>query len=373
MQCELDLTNDNDDWKIPTNEKSSLLVGEIIVKEKMTCLQLKEQIYSQWNQIIGTHQISSPKSVHHIRLRDGQTSGQSGPLRDARVLGRTLVGLGDGRKLIIQILSEPEILTSDNLFLTLRIMSFQDKIISRPLNVTVVRSCTTRQFYRLILEKYHSIDESPPPLDSSIQPLADVYENFPECRIISIAKAYVSGPPLTMKSSLKLKWNDEPIIREPDVSIDKSPFSLRDGSVLVIRNVADFERARDAARARVAERPSSSVGGIQGDSPARGRIRPTSRVKSRSGKREKGITINVENATNDGTAPPPPDPSPSKTVGDGLNARYGTGGLVHSPRMDITDENATDTKNGLTLPNAPVRIVKVLRSPRPGEEVPADV
>lgn len=364
----MDLTSDDQDWKVVANDKSSLLVGEVVVKEKMTCLQLKELIHSQWEKIVGNH-LPIPKSVNHIRLRDGQTGGQSGPLRDTRILGRTLVGLGDGRKLIIQSLSEPEILTADNLFVTLRIMSFQDKIISRPLSITVPRSCTTRQFYRLVLDKYHSIDETPPPLDSASQALADVFEKFPECRIISIAKAYNSGPPLTMKSSLKLKWNDEPIIRDPDTAIDKSPFGLRDGSILVIRNVADFERARDAARARVAERPSSSVGGIQGDSPARGRIRPTSRVKSRSGKREKGITINVESQNE--AAPPPPDPSPSKTLGDGLNARYGTGELIRSPRMDITDENATDIKNGLTLPNAPVRIVKVLRSPRPGEEIPA--
>eukprot|EP00604_Paraphysomonas_vestita_P001895 CAMPEP_0174822034 /NCGR_PEP_ID=MMETSP1107-20130205/12640_1 /TAXON_ID=36770 /ORGANISM="Paraphysomonas vestita, Strain GFlagA" /LENGTH=171 /DNA_ID=CAMNT_0016039919 /DNA_START=2716 /DNA_END=3231 /DNA_ORIENTATION=- len=166
-----------------------------------------------------------------------------------------------------------------------------------------------------------------------------------------------------MKSSLKLKWNDETILRESNSTIDKPPFNLRDGSVIVVRNVADFERARDAARARVAERPSSSVGGVSGDSPARGRIRPNSRAKSRSGKREKGITINAtENS--DSSAPPPPEPSPGKDAS--LNARHGTGELLRSPRMDIADDT-TDVRNGLTLPNAPVRIVKVLRSPRPGE------
>jgi hypothetical protein len=331
----------------------------------MTCLQLKELILAQWERLVGSA-LPAPKSVNHVRVRDGQTGGQSGPLRDTRVLGRTLVGLGDGRKLIIQSLSEAEILTPESLFVTIKIMSFQDKIISRPLSIPIPRTCTIRQLYRLILEKYHSIDETPPPLDSSSQPLADVFANFPECRVISMAKAYNSGPPLTMKSSLKLKWNDEPVIRDPDTAVDKPPFSLRDGSMLVIRNVADFERARDAARARVAERPSSSVGGVSGDSPARGRMRPNSRAKSRGGRREKGITINVEGQGNE-AAPPPPDPSPTKKVESGLDARHGTGQLLHSPRMDIADETATDIRNGLTLPNAPVRIVKVLRSPRPGE------
>jgi hypothetical protein len=341
-----------------------VLVGDLVVKEKMTCLQLKELLLAQWSAVVGSV-MPAPPSPHHIRIRDGQTGGQSGPLRDTRILGRSLVGLGDGRKLIIQSLSEPEILTPENLFLTLRLMSFQDKVISRPLSLTVARSCTVRQFYRLLLEKYAAIDEPPPPLDSGSEPLADVFAQFPDCRVISIAKAYNSGPPLTMKSSLKLKWNDEPVIRDPDTSLDKPPLGLRDGSVLVVRNVADFERARDAARARVAERPSSSVGGVSGDSPARGRIRPNSRARSRGGRREKGISIAVESQAQNEAAPPPPEPTPTK---EGLDARSGTGGLVHSPRMDITDENATDVRNGLTLPNAPVRIVKALRSPRPGEE-----
>lgn len=360
IQCELDLTNDDQDWKV-TPEKTSIILGDLIVKEKMTVLQLKELVFSQWNK---WNVNLSPQSIHHIRIRDGQTGGQSGPLRDNRMLGRSLVGLGDGRKLIFQVLSQPEILSNDSLFISIRIMSFQDKIISRPLGMSLSRNCTVRQLYRTILEKFHSIDESAPPLDSNTsESLIDIYNKFPDSRIISIAKAYNSGPPLTMKSSLKLKWNDETILRESNSTIDKPPFNLRDGSVIVVRNVADFERARDAARARVAERPSSSVGGVSGDSPARGRIRPNSRAKSRSGKREKGITINAtENS--DSSAPPPPEPSPGKDAS--LNARHGTGELLRSPRMDIADDT-TDVRNGLTLPNAPVRIVKVLRSPRPGE------
>jgi hypothetical protein len=347
-----------------------VLVGELVVKEKMTCLQLKELLLSQWTSVVGAV-CPAPPSPQHIRIRDGQTGGQSGPLRDTRILGRSLVGLGDGRKLIIQCLSEPEVLTPENLFLTLRIMSFQDKLISRPLSLTVARSLTVRQFYRLVLDKYAGLDEATSaPLgdgDATSDSGNDLMSQFPECRLISIAKAYNSGPPLTMKSSLKLKWNDEMVLREPDTALDKPPLGLRDGSVLVIRNVADFERARDAARARVAERPSSSVGGVSGDSPARGRIRPNSRARSRGGRRvEKGISIAVESKED---APPPPEPTPTKDQSAiGLDARFGTGGLVHSPRMDITDENATDGKNGLTLPNAPVRIVKALRSPRPGDE-----
>jgi len=361
--CEVDLVHDNTDWKV-TPEKSSLTVGDFVVKERMTVAHLKEQLLAKWDELVGDQKsvVGTPQSVNHIRVRDGQTGVQSGPLRDNRILGRCLVGLADGRKIIIQVLPEAEVIGPDHLYISARLMSFQDKVISRPLSMLLPRGLTVQDLYKLLLEKYPSIGEeksTPDPAD----PLHEVYSDFPECSIISVAKAYNSGPPLTMKSSLKLKWNDMSIVKEPTSAVDKPPFNLRDGSVLVVRNVADFERAREAARARVAERPSSAA-----DSPMRGRLRPGSRARSRGGRREKAVTINpgTENIAN-GAAPPPPDPSPTKKEQGGIASVEGTGGVLRSPRMDIND-GSTDAKNGLELPNAPVRVVKVLRSPRPGEE-----
>jgi hypothetical protein len=100
----MDLNSDEVDWKVAP-EVASLTGGELVVKEKMTVQQLKELIFSQWDVVVGAHKsaVASPKSPQHIRVRDGQSGGQSGPLRDARILGRSLVGLADGRKLIIQV------------------------------------------------------------------------------------------------------------------------------------------------------------------------------------------------------------------------------------------------------------------------------
>jgi hypothetical protein len=72
----------------------------------------------------------------------------------------------------------------------------------------------------------------------------------PQSRYISIAKAFSSGPPLTLKSALKLKWNDIGVLQQPNQTIDHPPMNLRDGSVLLVRSTADFERAKSAAKKR---------------------------------------------------------------------------------------------------------------------------
>ena len=359
VTCELDMTSDSDDWRI-TPEQTSLVLGEFIVKERGTVGYLKEQLLEKWDELVGAHKasVTAPPTISHLRVRDGLPGSQNGPLKDNRILGRCLVGLADGRKIILQVLPEPENLGADSLYLTTRIISFKDKIVSRPLGISLPRSCTVQELYRIFLEKYPELGEDAPP--------AEPDSAIPEARILSIAKGYSTGPPISVKSSLKLKWNEDAVLRDPTATIDKPPLGLRDGSVLVLRNAADYERAREAAKARAADRPDSAA-----DSPARGRIRPGSRVRSRGGRRpapaaEKGIKIqlDVENIQN-GVAPSLPDPSPNK---DTITSIAGKGGaVVHSPRMALNDD-VTDEMNGLSLPNAPVRVVKSLRSPRPGDE-----
>lgn len=353
VNIEVDLTKDTDDWRA-VSEQTNIALGEFVVKERGTVAYLKEQLLEKWESLVGEHKgvIGTPVSIAHLRVRDGLNGSWSDPMRDNRILGRCLVGLADGRKIVLQVLPEPENLGPENLFITTRIISFKDKIVSRPLGMSVPRACTVQELYKMFLEKYPTLGEDAPPADPNVP--------CPESRILSIAKGYSTGPALTVKSSLKLKWNDDAVLRDLTATIDKPPLGLRDGSVIALRNIVDYERAKEAAKARASDRPDSAT-----ESPVRGRIRPGSRVRSRGGRRpEKGISIQVEaeNIVN-GSAPPPPDPSPGKQTGI-----EGKGGAVmHSPRMALGD-NVTDEKNGLTLPNAPVRVVKSLRSPRPGDE-----
>ena len=63
-------------------------------------------------------------------------------------------------------------------------------------------------------------------------------------RYIALARGYSSGPALTLKNSLKLKWNDPTVLKDAlTATLDRPPLNLRDGSIIVVRGVADFARA----------------------------------------------------------------------------------------------------------------------------------
>ena len=48
--------------------------------------------------------------------------------------------------------------------------------------------------------------------------------DFKPAKLMSLAKGFGTGPPLTLKSALKLKWNDELVLKDivanPDNPID---------------------------------------------------------------------------------------------------------------------------------------------------------
>lgn len=63
-------------------------------------------------------------------------------------------------------------------------------------------------------------------------------------RYFAFARGYSSGPTLTLKNSLKLKWNDPVVLKEAlTATLDRPPLNLRDGSIIVVRGVADFAKA----------------------------------------------------------------------------------------------------------------------------------
>jgi hypothetical protein len=116
------------DETLPTVEdasQNSVFLAEIPIREKLTVLQLKEKLFLEWESLKGGKTNIPPlPSPNHIRIRDGkvisiyyanvfriifmgyftsQVGSQSGPLRDERSLSRCLLGLSDGRKLVIQV------------------------------------------------------------------------------------------------------------------------------------------------------------------------------------------------------------------------------------------------------------------------------
>jgi hypothetical protein len=327
-----------------TGNMSTSYLGELPVHEKLSIFKLKEKIVAQWK-IFSALDVAGkqPLSAHHLRLRDGKSAQLSGPLRDDRIVSRCLLGLMDGRRVVLQVLPEPEIIGPDDLILCVRVCDYARKVISKPIDLAVPKSTTIAGLYILVLQKFphmnlepkvdldlvasevsmeaktHSdpvLTSSDPAIERNTGPHAEGFavgskaeggipesnivaeESLmfpPESRIIEIAKGYSTGPPLTVKSSLKLKWNDPSVLRSGDAPIDRPPLTMRDGSVLVVRSIEDFNKARDAARARreadgalQQSRPISRGSGLAG---ARARAAVGRQPVGRMHAQERGLKI----------------------------------------------------------------------------------
>jgi hypothetical protein len=192
------------------------------------------------------------------------------------------MGLQDGRRIVVQVLREPEVIGPDDLLLSVRVASYENKSLSRVFDVPLPRQTTVDQLYAHVLAKLPHLNEEPPANTSSdgsggdldggsggnndsagtatddaanADAAADISSAAPTpanppSRFMSIATGFRTGPPLTLKSALKLKWNDPAVLSRGDNAIDHPPLNLRDGSLLVVRGIADFERAKAAVKAR---------------------------------------------------------------------------------------------------------------------------
>lgn len=309
IRFEVDITASTDDpnCEIPTLDP----LGDFAVKERMSVLQLKEKLVSSWNEIQGANgDLPPPPSAHHIRLRDGKVGAQSGPLRDERAVGKCLLGMSDGRKVIIQVLQNAETIGADDLILFIRLANYEEKLLSGALDIFVPRKVSIQNLCEQIMTKYPKCTQTAIPTDP----------NAP-CPI-GIAKAFSTGPPISLKGALKLKWTDDTDARPVDittVTIDQPPLSIRDGATIVVRDAASFQRAREAARAR--KEAAGENGALDSTvSPLRGSLRPGSRggrlrpsTNSRKN-REKGVSIGSSAST------PMLPPSAAVSTNDDPNA-----------------------------------------------------
>lgn len=135
-------------------------MGSLAISEKYTVVQLKHCLFEKWAELSvavapsllqddeeNILPIVTPQSANHIRLRDFKGGKQSGPLRDDRyklifypricckyfvlsILGRCLLGLADGRKLIVQVLQKEEQIAADDILISLRLATYfgDDKV-----------------------------------------------------------------------------------------------------------------------------------------------------------------------------------------------------------------------------------------------------
>lgn len=230
-----------------------VILDEVAVNEKSTVLAMKKQLFELWPTALEKLKVSlpeaevaallSPETPNHIRLRDFKGGKLTGPLRDDRIVGRCLLGLADGRRVLVQSLAVAEKIGADDLMVTLRVASYDKKTLSPPIDLCIPRACTVQQLYAKILAEQASLAEKPEDSEGAAS------DSLPETALVDLAKGFTTGPPLSLKNALKLKWNDASFVSNPTSTVDNA-LGLRDGSLLVVRGKADWQRAQARVKAK---------------------------------------------------------------------------------------------------------------------------
>lgn len=118
FECEADVSSSTAACGSPPSSSAlsvkkktrSTFLTKMIVQESLTVMQLKELLLASWDALVPSEEglvlPPKPPSVHHIRLRDAKVPGSSGLgtfMRSERVLFRCLLGISDGRKIVVQV------------------------------------------------------------------------------------------------------------------------------------------------------------------------------------------------------------------------------------------------------------------------------
>ena len=94
----------------------------------------------------------------------------------ARILGRCLLGLADGRKLVVQVLQKEEQIAADDILISLRVASYfgEDKALSGPIELPMQRSNTIKHLFERVLALYPNLQE---PLPEDLATPADATDS----------------------------------------------------------------------------------------------------------------------------------------------------------------------------------------------------
>lgn len=361
-----------------------ILLDEVPVNEKSTILSMKKLLFAQWEQLAKTFHdkfnalpnkdelspflsnlLLQPQSLHHIRLRDYKNGKISGPLRDDRMICRCLLGLSDGRRIILQILPNEEIIGPDDLLITIRYVSFYyTKLLSDSYDISIPRSFKIKDLYEKLIAYFPQLIELPAENFDAQNNILNSSINKEENNYVEIAKGFTTGPPLTLKSSLKLKWelsklnifpaeSAAPVEGGPenigDTVIDRPPLNLRDGAILVLRNHYDYLKAQEVSQQKMKEKAEAEgeigVGG--GISAVRAKamnssqkrpgssagryLRPGSSASSSRGMRGSSTEPMLKIVTHDKNSRPP--------LPDGSNKSIGFNGSNNNAQGSSPNEN----------------------------------
>ena len=268
------------------------------------------------------------------------------------------------------------------------------KKVHRAVDLPVNRSATLRHLYQAILSAFPHLREIP--ISPLVKPTAaptklptsanqiiseqilvvkdeSVTAEFIEKSLLSIAKGFSSGAPLSLKMSLASAWDPVALTSSPDLKIDHPSFGFRDGVVLLVRGAADWQRAQlqDSSLSQ------GSVGDVAPKAaPTRPAMKPLGSFKSKSSggvrmaRGDRALSVGDVRITKEEPLPLSDRLQTDSTPTSNLESKYcdasgadiGTGVLPALGSMSLTPDSTLSLKPDSTLVENSTPVAKLLKS-----------
>ena len=202
-------------------------IGSVAVDAGLTVKVLRDKVYEliafsggddpDLNQVIGD---KKPATAAHIRLQDKLTDMQV--LRDERKLRAAILGLNDGRVIVITLLSAPEEVTADQFILQVKINLVEQKKIVAAGSVVIGKDWSLQRLKEALFEK-----------------TIGTRLGVSEARELGVAKAAFSK--VSWVQASQLLYDQGKVGEDDNIMLcqGKTQMMLKDNNVIVVRsNVA---------------------------------------------------------------------------------------------------------------------------------------
>uniref|UniRef100_A0A7S4GIH8 Ubiquitin carboxyl-terminal hydrolase 47 n=1 Tax=Eutreptiella gymnastica TaxID=73025 RepID=A0A7S4GIH8_9EUGL len=228
-----------------------------------------------------------------LRLREKKDKEARKVLRDDAVVKKMLLRWSDGQEMAMQLLNQPETVGAEDIIIQVRRWYPAAKRLEDPTEVVVCRQSSVASLRAMLGTKFGLGPDGDSGLMGTDADEAPSVGQGQGCQL-GLAKGTTFGPPIDDAGLSKLKWNDRALL--PKMKISEPPLSLRDGSLLFVRDEAEMaQMRRDSSNSRLSAAPDRAR-------PARGgrlaKSSPFSEVQvPKNRPKEQPLHIQVYNGT----------------------------------------------------------------------------
>mmetsp|Transcript_7686 Transcript_7686/g.18713 ORF Transcript_7686/g.18713 Transcript_7686/m.18713 type:complete len:1339 (-) Transcript_7686:66-4082(-) len=254
---------------------------QLTVDEKDTVAELKQLLSVRLSKLKESpHGWTGDASLIRVRDKKGKEIGKA--LCDDSALKKALPRLTDGKEIVVQMLSAPETVSESSIIIQVRHWDFEENHVHAAREMVISKKASCDELRHQILSVMPEVNSVASDASGDVGHASEGDSPSSEAASVRVglAKASAFGPPLDSAGAARLKWNDG---NAETRAVCEAPWSLRDGSILVVRDERKF-----ALRPPPSQQPAKGAKGAVNKARRSG----AGHVRE-GGLRERGITIAV--------------------------------------------------------------------------------